>query len=294
MRIAHVILPDASQYERKSQRIDQAGLASKHEVLPVDTHTFRDTAADVVHFYGNDLAAKTVSGMKQRYIASADPRSGPFPFGFRRPLKPQFILSPVAPANPDARVQLLPEAVEEVYFGGDLRLEIGDSHPTNPRSPISNLQSPIANRRIIGSFARQSVTNMIEQTLARLQRTRDDVQWRVFESAPTSDDLRAVDLWVDPATSDDDFDGFVAEAIAAGKAVVASRTEINSQRLESGRTGFLVPPRDPNELTHAILTALFKPEVARLKIEAAKQTAGKFRPRQRLRVLERIYEALVP
>jgi glycosyltransferase involved in cell wall biosynthesis len=79
----------------------------------------------------------------------------------------------------------------------------------------------------------------------------------------------------------------------SGKIVVASRTEVNAQRLEQGRTGLLVPPNDPNELTHAILAALFKPEVARSKIEAARQTAGKFRPRQRVRVLERIYESLI-
>ena len=42
--------------------------------------------------------------------------------------------------------------------------------------------------------------------------------------------------------SENDFDGFVAEAIAAGTAVIASRTAINVQRLEKGRTGVLVPP----------------------------------------------------
>ena len=134
---------------------------------------------------------------------------------------------------------------------------------------------------------------MVDQTLARIARFRDDIHWQLFDRAPTPDDLAGVDAWIDPAVHEDDFDGFVAEAIAAGKAVVASQTAMNSQRLEAGRTGLLVPPNDPNELTHAILSALFKPEVARSKIEAAKQTAGKFRPRQRLRVLERIYETLI-
>jgi hypothetical protein len=162
----------------------------------------------------------------------------------------------------------LPEAVEEMYF--DVR--------------SSNRQ-----QHTVGSFARPSLRNIVEQTLVRIARFRGDLRWTLFEHPPSPADLAGVDTWVDPAIAEDDFDGFVAEAIAAGKAVVASRTAINSQRLEHGRTGFLVPWNDPNELTHAILAALFKPEVARPKIEAAQQTAGKFRPRQRLRVLERIY-----
>ena len=53
-----------------------------------------------------------------------------------------------------------------------------------------------------------------------------------------------------------------------------------------------MPLDDPNELTHAILAALFKPEVAHSKMEAARQTLSKFRPRQRLRVLTHMYESL--
>jgi glycosyltransferase involved in cell wall biosynthesis len=134
---------------------------------------------------------------------------------------------------------------------------------------------------------------VVELTLIRIHRFRDDVTWRFFEAPPSPGDLQLVDAWVDPATSDDDFDGFVAEALVSGKPVVASRTPLNVHRMEKGRTGFLVPRNDPNELTHAILGALFKPEVARQKIDAARQTAGKFRLRQRIRVLERIYEATV-
>ena len=50
----------------------------------------------------------------------------------------------------------------------------------------------------------------------------------------------------------------------------------------------VVLPNDPNELTHAILAALFKPEVAQQKIEAARQTISKFHPRQRLRALQQM------
>ena len=85
----------------------------------------------------------------------------------------------------------------------------------------------------------------------------------------------------------------MAEALVAGNVVVASRTIINVTRLEKGRTGFLAPPNDPNELTHAILAALFKPELGQEKLSAARQTISKFRPRQRLRALVPIYESLL-
>ena len=134
---------------------------------------------------------------------------------------------------------------------------------------------------------------MIDQTLTRIHRFRDDVSWTLFDRVPEPQDLLSVDIWVDPAIDDRDFDGFVAEAVVSGLPVVAGRTPINEIRLEKGRTGALVPPRDPNEMTHAILTALFKPEVARSKQNAARQTASKFRARQRLRVLSHLYETLI-
>ena len=129
----------------------------------------------------------------------------------------------------------------------------------------------------------KSIMPIVEQTVPRLHRTRDDIEWLLLDDPPT--DFAPFDAWIDPAIDENDLDGFVAEAQVIGKIVVASRTPINMKRLEKGRTGFLVPPGDANELTHAILSALFKPEVAQQKIEAARQTISKFHPRQRLRAL---------
>jgi glycosyltransferase involved in cell wall biosynthesis len=75
--------------------------------------------------------------------------------------------------------------------------------------------------------------------------------------------------------------------------VIAARTPVNELRCEKGRTGLLVPPCDPNEWTHAILSALFKPEGARGRSEAARQTVSKYRLRHRLRILSQMYEHLV-
>jgi glycosyltransferase involved in cell wall biosynthesis len=141
---------------------------------------------------------------------------------------------------------------------------------------------------------RRPIQHVIEQTYLRLMRTRDEIEWRLFERAPAPAELAEVAVWIDPALSDDDRDGFVAEALVVGNVVVASRTAINVHRMEKGRTGFLVPLNDPNELTHAILAALFKPELGKEKLAAARQTISKYRPGRRLRALVPIYESLLP
>lgn len=186
--------------------------------------------------------------------------------GVRRPR----FWSRVVPVTPlkDGLGEHIPEAVEEQYFAQNATAGAG-----------------------VGVFVRRSVRSLVEQTQHRVHRTRDDVAWHLFDRVPTPDDMVQVAVWLDPAATDDDFDGFAAEALAMGRIVVASRTPINVQRLEKGRTGFLVPP-DANEMTHAILAALYKPEVGRPRADAARQTISKFQPRQRLRALTTLYERL--
>ena len=258
MIIAQIVLPGAPAYERKCQRVDFAALGSRHKVV-IAASTRDVPHGAIAHVYGpSPLPATPFIAFRTPYAASSAP-ARPM-FALRKPVPPRVITK-------------LPEAVEERYFADD----------ATPRERPPYL---------VGSYARPSVANAVEQTLARIRRFRDDVEWRLFEEPPSPQDLAGVDVWVDPAVEEHDYDGFVAEAIAAGKAVIATRIAINAQRLEKGRTGFLVPRDDPNEMTHAILAALFKPEVANQKIEAARQTARKFRPQQRLRILESIYETL--
>jgi glycosyltransferase involved in cell wall biosynthesis len=180
----------------------------------------------------------------------------------------------VPPATVVVTPENLPEAVDDRYFA------VRDS----PREP----------QNVVGSLARPSTGNQVEQTLHRIRRFREDVQWKIFASPPAPEDLAGVDLWVDPAVDETDYDGFVAEALVFGLPIVASRTAVNARRLEQGRTGMLVPLRDPNEMTHAILAGLFKREIANGKISAARQTVSKFRSRQRFRVLMQLYESLIP
>jgi hypothetical protein len=233
MKIAQIVAPGASEYERKSQRVDLATLTEAGHQVAVYQSAAAD--ADVAHVYGR----------------------------IKRVRVPHVV---------DAELEV-PEAVEDLYWSA--------AHERRFQSGA------------IGTALRKDLNNVIQQTYLRISRTRDDIDWRLFERPPSPAELVEIAVWVDPALDDDDRDGFVAEALVAGNVVVASRTPTNVQRLEKGRTGFLVPPNDPNELTHAILAALFKPELGQGKTSAARQTISKFRPRQRLRALIPIYESLL-
>lgn len=264
MRVAQVVFPNAPEFERKSQRIDFAALRAEHDVITV-AGSADVGEADLVHLYApRNAGSRAFRGLRAPAVASFAVKKRWLARG------PAVSVSPVEKEG----FTLLPEAVEEKWF------------VEAPRATLTN------ERRTVAAFGRPALHSVIPLTLARLHRTRDDIEWISFDAPPEPADLATVDAWIDPAVDEEDYDGFVAEAIVAGLPVVASRTSINLQRLEHGRTGFLVPPNDPNELTHAILTALFKGEAAQQKQYAAKQTAAKFRPRQRLRVLSGIYQSL--
>lgn len=303
MRIAQIILPDASEYERKCQRADHAALSGgvrplvsrrgenerpdphldgekgrpdpidnekgrsdpRYGVVVVPVEGIGELDADVAHLYaGVELPAAVVAKCRVPYVSSAPIRASRW--SWRKPVGPCAIVSPLGE-------EPLPEVVEDRYF-----------------IDAVSRDAPV---KIVGSYDRPSVRNSVEQTLARIARFRTDVEWQIHRAPPSPTELSAVDLWVDPAVDESDFDGFVAEAQVVGLPVVATRVPINVLRLEKGRTGFLTPPRDPNEMTHAILTALFKTEVAQSRQLAARQTVSKFRARQRLRILTRIYETLI-
>ena len=281
MRIAHIVLPGASEYERKSQRADQAALSKEHEVLLVDGAVLDPAAiesagASVAHVYASGpLPAAPFRRFPIPYVSSAEmPRPR---WAFRRPLAPAIVFSPLAPPQGEGAIRFLPEAVDERYWHA----------PSRRRDPADG------DLHVVASFAREPLRNMVEQTVMRIHRFRSDIEWRAIGHVPTPEDLAGVDLWVDPATAADDLDGFVAEALVAGVPVVATRTPINERRLEKGRCGGLVPTSDPNELTHAILTALFKQEVRESRAIAARQTVSRFHVRQRLRILLHTYETLV-
>ena len=262
MRVAHIVVPGASEYERKHARIDATDAVATDE-------------AELVHLYApQEFPASTILDLKVPYVASGVPRKR----WLRRVIQPRIVITP----------ENVPEAVEDGWF--ETLWSAGALARAVAREKRAGEGTRAPQKYVIASFGRPSVKNATEQAIARIHRFRDDIEWHVFGSAPQPHDLSGVDVWVDPAGGDEDLDGFVAEALVAGLPVVATRTKINLRRTEKGINAFLVPANDANELTHAILAALFKSEVAEVKIEGARRTASKFRSRQRRRVLDRIYE----
>jgi hypothetical protein len=284
--IAQLLLPGASAYERKSQAIDAIALSAEHDVR------VGVAGADIVHIYApRTFDPAAVRDITVPFVSNARPRTARF--AWRRLRQPARIITPLkeaathetAPPRDHETATFIPEAVADSYF------DPATMQPSNPATGQPG--NPPTQRPTIGSFSRPSIRNIVEQTATRIHRFRDDVDWLLFDEAPSLQDLHSVDVWVDPAVEEDDADGYVAEALAAGNVVVATRIAINAQRLEKGRIGSLVPMRDPNELTHAILAALFKPEVRQNRFAASQQTVSKFRVRHRVRALIQLYESIL-
>lgn len=86
--------------------------------------------------------------------------------------------------------------------------------------------------------------------------------------------MQACDVMV-LASLQDPFPWVVLEAMAAGKPVVATNVEGVPEAVVHGKTGFLVPPADPQAMAEAIMTLLDDPKRAR-----EMGAAGKARVRQ--------------
>jgi hypothetical protein len=270
MRVAQIILAGAAQYELKSQRIDAA--------LPGVECADVASGFDLAHVYGPPTLPRLRIGVP--YVANAHM---PQHWWQPRIAQPRAVITPFD----------IPEAVEGAFFTAKSESANPGTETPDP-GPDTRDPDARATPLSVGVFLRRSVQNIVEQTMHRLQRTREDITWNLFDTPPAADEMRTIHVWVDPAIGADDYDGFTAEALVSGRVVVASRTAINLKRTEKGRTALLVPANDSNELTHAILTALFKPEVGRERAIAAQQTISKFRPRQRHRALTALYESLFP
>lgn len=288
MQIVQLIFHDASFFERKSQEIDRAILAAKHDVTSwrIDDAFagFRDggslphralflelhrSRADLAHVYGSARAhGRFFGNFPLPYVASDAPSGRRL--RWRQPRNPLAITTPIGPSR-------IPESVEPRYFAIEPRPE---------RASRDHF--------LIGTYGgARAIRSMVDRTLARISRFRDDLDWKIFDHVPIPEELTSVDLWVDPTADENDFDGLVAEALVVGQRIVASRTAINLERSSNGEAGRLVPPNDPNEMTHAILTALFKPEVSTPRLSQQEAIRRRFSARNRERRLFAFYGDLL-
>jgi glycosyltransferase involved in cell wall biosynthesis len=100
--------------------------------------------------------------------------------------------------------------------------------------------------------------------------------------------LAAADVFVHPSLQEG-FSNAVLEAMAAGKAIVATAVGGNPEAIADGETGLLVPPGDPDALARGIVRLLEDAEAARRMGERARALAI---ARHDIRAMARRYEAV--
>ncbi len=105
--------------------------------------------------------------------------------------------------------------------------------------------------------------------------------------------LRDVDLVVHPSLTEG-LSNVILEAMAAGIPVVATRVGGNPELVLDGRTGFLVPAENADEIANAICRLLDQPAMARAFGEAARQRViNEFSIEQMLSKTENLYLRLL-
>jgi glycosyltransferase involved in cell wall biosynthesis len=105
--------------------------------------------------------------------------------------------------------------------------------------------------------------------------------------------LGCSDLFVLP-TLDDVLPTVLAEAMASGLPIVASRVGGVPEMVESGRNGLLVPPTDQARLAEACIRLLRMPDEAQRLAQGGRALAeGRFNVRSQVRKLENLYQKLI-
>jgi glycosyltransferase involved in cell wall biosynthesis len=105
--------------------------------------------------------------------------------------------------------------------------------------------------------------------------------------------MEAADLVVHPS-HEEGFSNTILEAMAMGKAVVATNVGGNPEAVREGETGLLVPPRDPYALAEGILALLNDPEKARALGEAGRRRVlDRFPLKKMVGEIEEMYERLL-
>ncbi len=79
--------------------------------------------------------------------------------------------------------------------------------------------------------------------------------------AETPEYFKACDVFVLPSIWED-LAGVLVEAAASGRPVVATNTQGTTERVEDGKTGFIVNPRNPDQIAERVLQLLGDDELA--------------------------------
>lgn len=128
------------------------------------------------------------------------------------------------------------------------RLEIQKDYPTLLRAFVRvSSVSPLAQLRIAGQGPLREDLQVLVSNLGIAERVRF-----LGVRADIPDLLSAADAFV-LSSAWEGLPNVVMEALAAGKPVVATRVGGVPELVEEGKSGFLVPPKDPEALARAML-----------------------------------------
>ena len=108
-------------------------------------------------------------------------------------------------------------------------------------------------------------------TLLGAARVRDHA-WFAGERDDIPDVMRGLDCFVLPSRAEG-VSNTILEAMASRLPIVATRVGGNAELIESGMTGQLVPPSDPEALARAMLTYFTERSTARRHAKAARHVA---------------------
>lgn len=274
MKLAQIVASDLSPLEAREQRLDLSALQPLLPPLVVTVDArgrstdpprrplealLAESEATVAHLYGRSLLTRRLLGrIAVPVVAQA--------------------------AAPPSRVPWLRARQPDAVL---------DGASSAPAVPAEYFQSGSANpgARRVGVLVRdEEATRAVTATRQRIERFREDIRWSLFRAIPDPSDMRQLGAWIDPTP--DRGSGGLPEAMAAGVPVIAARTGFTVALLADGEAGFLIPPGDANELAHAILATLFKPELTAPKRRRAFELAELFRPERRAEMLLRIYREL--
>jgi glycosyltransferase involved in cell wall biosynthesis len=108
------------------------------------------------------------------------------------------------------------------------------------------------------------------------------------------DILRASDVCVDASYAGLGITGTLREALAVETPVIGTDIEGNPELIEHGRTGLLVPPRDPRALAGALLQLIDRPDRARAMARAGRdRVVAMFSQDVKIRRTEALYRQLL-
>jgi glycosyltransferase involved in cell wall biosynthesis len=202
-------------------------------------------------------------------------------------------VTPIAPWTEEERRAF--RAREGIPAGARIVLCVSNFYPYKGHAELVDAVSrvvPASPDALFLLVGRDAGTLEASRTLARKNGVEGNIRF-LGNRTDVPDLLRACDLFVHPSR-EEGFSNAILEAMAAGRVVVAVDVGGNPEAVEDGRTGVLVPSRDPGLLAEAILGRLSDPEGTTEMGDSGRRRAGEhFSLDRMVREMEELYDSLL-